>query len=76
MSSSRMINYSDSYINMLMSEYAAASVGGASGYDAFRVMLTKHEQETAVVWDTTCAGCRRLLNKLKEIDDDEGRRNE
>lgn len=63
-----MINYSDEYIDMLMREYARATIAGREGYDGFRAMLTKHEEEQAMMWETTCPGCRRLLDRLYEKD--------
>lgn len=63
-----MINYSDDYINMMMREYVKVTMNGGNGYDGFRAMLTKHEEEQAIVWETTCPNCRRLLDELHRKD--------
>lgn len=61
-----MINYSDEYVEMLAKVAMKTLVDGGSDQDAMRAMLTKHEDEQALAWETTCGGCRRLLDRLYE----------
>lgn len=68
-----MINYSDAYISMLMAEYDRATVNGANHCDGFRAMITKHEEEQAISWETTCPNCRRLLDEFYRRDVEDGR---
>jgi len=61
-----MISYSDKYLELLLRVRDREIARGASDLHALRRLLTFHELEQVASWETTCSGCRRLLDRLYE----------
>lgn len=60
--------YSDKYVELMEKKFYDTLFETGSVGKSFNAVLQLHDTESALVWDTTCAGCARLLNRLAEIE--------